>query len=727
MVRASRVGFGTGPFGDFRFGWGDWAEIVLVHYMPTMYMEADAKDPKQPLRRWLNGIKPVFQELREALEFLPTVRDPAACPIAVLPFLANDVGYVDDPSQAEDRRRSAVFDAWQLYLNKGTAKGYAIIGAFNNVLVTVEGLYEDPCGSEVLTESPPALFQLHFDDIPADVFSRMFDDFVTDGGETALPLRFNSVTALGTVQFASQPGTDYVVASVSADSSLLLAAPYTGPTNPATVLVPASAITGTVSLVNGSAAVLGAGTMFGAFALGQTIQFSSQPGVNYIVAAIAGPTNMTLSSPFSGPTGVGVSVFPTASIAGTVAVVNGQMGVTGAGTTFATPFHAPTLVSVTSLTVSDQSEKTVTTLVVGVDYTVNLATGIITLAAQPATKTLTAVGGETSIALTENALTASVLATVDSVTLNGAALVAGVDFVANTTTGIISLTTAAVAGAVYVVSYHTNSARRGVRYRAHQNVTIFMDLYSTDDQAFWPLTGDAVPLPFSVQLTFIFPATAFGSVMLTLPYRSLTDPVLVSVDSVTRDGNVLAAGTDYAVSLPTGEIQLLEPNGVPVQGGSLYEVAATLSSVSTRCRTSLLRVNLSRVPGAMSELPAGVNDIIAKIATFKPLHVAFQSFSYDTSLPVGYGLGVALETRPLLASLAPNTGTSLGGTAIIITGNQFIAGTTITIGGSPLVDLVIVNETTITGVTPAHAVGSVDVAATSADGTTTLVNGFTYV
>lgn len=95
-------------------------------------------------------------------------------------------------------------------------------------------------------------------------------------------------------------------------------------------------------------------------------------------------------------------------------------------------------------------------------------------------------------------------------------------------------------------------------------------------------------------------------------------------------------------------------------------------------------------------------------------------------MPLSYRPKVTLETRPLLASLSPNTGPAAGGTAVIITGNQFIAGTTITIGGSPLVNPVIVNNTTITGTTPPHAVGNVNVVATSADGSTTLVNGFTY-
>jgi hypothetical protein len=50
-----------------------------------------------------------------------------------------------------------------------------------------------------------------------------------------------------------------------------------------------------------------------------------------------------------------------------------------------------------------------------------------------------------------------------------------------------------------------------------------------------------------------------------------------------------------------------------------------------------------------------------------------------------------------------------------------------TVGGAPLADAVVVNATTITGKTPAHGAGAVDVTVANAIGADTEPGGFTYV
>lgn len=83
---------------------------------------------------------------------------------------------------------------------------------------------------------------------------------------------------------------------------------------------------------------------------------------------------------------------------------------------------------------------------------------------------------------------------------------------------------------------------------------------------------------------------------------------------------------------------------------------------------------------------------------------------------------------PVIGTVTPNSGPVAGGTTVTITGAGFTMGTVITIGGVPLV-----NQNTngvdqiITGETPPHAAGVVDVVVTSNDGSYTLVGGFTYL
>ncbi len=62
-----------------------------------------------------------------------------------------------------------------------------------------------------------------------------------------------------------------------------------------------------------------------------------------------------------------------------------------------------------------------------------------------------------------------------------------------------------------------------------------------------------------------------------------------------------------------------------------------------------------------------------------------------------------------VTDVSPTAGTIAGGTQITITGAGFDNGATVTVGGVPATNVNVVNSTTITTTTPAHAAGSVDV------------------
>ena len=79
-----------------------------------------------------------------------------------------------------------------------------------------------------------------------------------------------------------------------------------------------------------------------------------------------------------------------------------------------------------------------------------------------------------------------------------------------------------------------------------------------------------------------------------------------------------------------------------------------------------------------------------------------------------------------VSSIVPNTGSYTGGTPITITG-AYLAGTTsVTVGGVPATNVVGVNATTVTAVTPPGSVGTVDVVITGTKGALTVAGGFTY-
>ena len=85
-----------------------------------------------------------------------------------------------------------------------------------------------------------------------------------------------------------------------------------------------------------------------------------------------------------------------------------------------------------------------------------------------------------------------------------------------------------------------------------------------------------------------------------------------------------------------------------------------------------------------------------------------------------------VQLLPMVSSVLPNNGPTTGGTAVTITGTNFAAGATVTFGGTAATNVVVVNSTTITATTPAHAAGAVTVTVTVNGQSGSLVNGFTY-
>ncbi len=83
--------------------------------------------------------------------------------------------------------------------------------------------------------------------------------------------------------------------------------------------------------------------------------------------------------------------------------------------------------------------------------------------------------------------------------------------------------------------------------------------------------------------------------------------------------------------------------------------------------------------------------------------------------------------NPTIGSVAPQSGTTGGGTAIAITGTGFLPGATVTLGGVAATSVVVVNSTRITAVTGAHATGAVNLVVTNPGGASaTMANAFFY-
>ena len=87
-----------------------------------------------------------------------------------------------------------------------------------------------------------------------------------------------------------------------------------------------------------------------------------------------------------------------------------------------------------------------------------------------------------------------------------------------------------------------------------------------------------------------------------------------------------------------------------------------------------------------------------------------------------------LAAAPSVSSVSGTSGTAAGGTSITITGTNFLAGPTVTVGGAACTSVTRVSSTSITCTTPAGSAGAQDVVVTNTDTqSATLSGGFTYI
>jgi len=105
----------------------------------------------------------------------------------------------------------------------------------------------------------------------------------------------------------------------------------------------------------------------------------------------------------------------------------------------------------------------------------------------------------------------------------------------------------------------------------------------------------------------------------------------------------------------------------------------------------------------------------------------------EASIAIVSAAGTTLAPNPFtymlqsITSVSPNNGGFSGGTAITITGTFLSGATIVKVGGVPATNVVAVDSTTVTAVTPAGSVGAASVEVTGAKGTATATNAFLYI
>ncbi len=184
-----------------------------------------------------------------------------------------------------------------------------------------------------------------------------------------------------------------------------------------------------------------------------------------------------------------------------------------------------------------------------------------------------------------------------------------------------------------------------------------------------------------------------------------------------------ASGTalpDVAVNTPIDTFTITATGGaMPIF--EWYECDQDDPSMPTNCLPPGLFLDTS--PGSATTTLHGTPTAIG--------NYDFWISALDSNDVVGkarYTLKVTGATPPLtLTAVSPGSGPAIGGTSVTLTGTNFVGVTDVTFAGVPATNIIVVSPTSITATVPAHTAGPVNVTVTTASGTSTLTNGFTYL
>lgn len=128
--------------------------------------------------------------------------------------------------------------------------------------------------------------------------------------------------------------------------------------------------------------------------------------------------------------------------------------------------------------------------------------------------------------------------------------------------------------------------------------------------------------------------------------------------------------------------------------------------------------------GANSSVPTIISDTEIQVVT--PAGAGSVPVSVTTAGGTSSGFFYTYIDVPSIITITPDSGSTLGGTSVTISGTEFSTATSVTFGGVPAA-FGVINSTTIVAITPAGAAGAVDVVVTTNAGSATAVSGYTYV
>jgi len=211
-----------------------------------------------------------------------------------------------------------------------------------------------------------------------------------------------------------------------------------------------------------------------------------------------------------------------------------------------------------------------------------------------------------------------------------------------------------------------------------------------------------------------FTADSDTSITATSPAGTGT----VDVTVTTPGGTSTTSPADRFTYIPAPAVTSVAPSSGPAAGGDTVTITGTgfvTGATVTFGGTAATGVTVDSATSITATTPAHAAGAVDVVVT-----------NPDTQAGTLTN-GFTYFAAPTVTGILPAGGTTAGGTSVTITGTGFIAGATVSFGGSPGTGVTVVGPTSLTVTTPAHAAGVVDVVVMNVDSQYgTLTNGYTY-
>ncbi len=178
---------------------------------------------------------------------------------------------------------------------------------------------------------------------------------------------------------------------------------------------------------------------------------------------------------------------------------------------------------------------------------------------------------------------------------------------------------------------------------------------------------------------------------------------------------------DGSSSAPAPTVTSISPNSGTGSGGTAVTIAGTnfgsgaTVSFGGTAATGITVVSSNSITATTPAHAAGAVTVVVTNADGQPGNLV-NGYTYTNPAPA-----------PTATSIAPDTGPVAGGMGVTITGANFLAGATVSFGGTAATGVTVINTSSITATTPAHAAGAVNIVVTNGDAQSGILpNGYTY-